>query len=55
MESLGGELLGGFQCLDRIGQQVFRVGMNLQLEEVGMENFTREVGCEYCLFGVAHT
>lgn len=48
------ELLGGAQRLDGVGQQVFGVGVNLQLDEVRAEGLAGQLGGQNGLLGVAH-
>lgn len=46
--------LGGFERLDGIGQQIFRVRVYFELYEVGAEGLACELRRQYRFFGVAH-
>ena len=48
------QLLGGFQRLYRVGQQIAWVWVNLQLEPVGAEGLACHLGGKDGLLGITH-
>ena len=53
-EAVLDKLLGGLQRFDRIGKQIARIGMYLQLHPVRSERLAGQLGSENRLAGVAH-
>ena len=49
------QLLGSLERLNRVGQQIARIGMNLQFQPVSAECFASHLGCKHSLLGIAHT
>ncbi len=49
-----GEFFGGLQRFYRVGEQIFRVGVDFELYEVCAEAVARELCSEHRLVGVAH-
>ena len=53
-EAVLDELLGGLQRLDRIGKQIARIGMYLQLHPVRSERLAGQLSGKNHLAGIAH-
>ena len=54
-KAFGRQTLGSFQCLHRVGEEIARVGMDFEFDEIGAESLAGKFGRQYGLFGIPYT